>query len=192
MSKSSLLLDNQASTGSRKSRHDSSGGSGLSEKSFGKSSNNLKSLASTIPQHEVLPIDVTQNLLQVALQAKQQSGSSKVTDVSTRKIISREDIRNLDCVTSYDRSQGRYQLRRSVQNRITASIEGGNQFAALAMIVLANVAEETAISSKMYATHLSPEPQTRRQAMLGVKADEWLAAEQLEIISMRENNVFTG
>ena len=37
---------------------------------------------------------------------------------------------------------------------------------------------------------MAPEPQTRRQAMSGMEADEWLKAESTEIGSMRDNNVF--
>ena len=116
-----------------------------------------------------------------------------MTDVSTtvtkRK---RNDNTKYDRVTSYDRSQGSYQLRPNVQNRIETSIKGGNQFAALALLVLSEEAFDASEdeSSSKNATYMAPEPQTRRQAMSGMEADEWLKAESTEISSMRDNNVF--
>ena len=50
--------------------------------------------------------------------------------------------------------------------------------------------EATDVQPLLHASHAAPEPQTRRQAMSGMEADEWLAAERLEISSMKDNNVF--
>ena len=102
--------------------------------------------------------DVTPKVLQIALQAKQHGGSNRMRNVLIKRTNNRDDKPHYDCVTSYDRSQGRYQLRPSAQNRIISSIEGGNQFAALALLVLANTAQEEAETASN-ATYLAPEPQ---------------------------------
>ena len=55
-----------------------------------------------------------------------------------------------------------------MQNRIETSIKGGNQFAALALLVLSEEAFDASEdeSSSINATYMAPEPQTRRQACL--------------------------
>ena len=173
-------------------RSESLGSSLAKTVGIGASLSNLKSTAPTSPDHTVMIEGVTSNLLENALQAKQRDGSLKVVDIPTSKTSNRDVILPVDGVPSKNRSQGRYMLRPSVNNVISASIEGGNQFAALVLLVLENVSDEEAtdVQIALNATHLAPEPQTRRQAMSGMEADEWLAAEKLEISSMLENSVF--
>ena len=156
------------------SRSESLGSSLAKTVGIGASLSNLKSTAPTSPDHTVMIEGVTSNLLENALQAKQRDGSLKVVDIPTSKTSNRDVILPVDGVPSKNRSQGRYMLRPSVNNVISASIEGGNQFAALALLVLENVSdvETTDVQIALNATHLAPEPQTRRQAMSGMEADE--------------------
>ena len=71
----------------------------------------FQSQASTPPINGVLVNNVTLNVLSKALQAKQHSGSKRAADVLTSRTVNRDDSPPVDRVTSYDRSQGRYQLR---------------------------------------------------------------------------------
>ena len=89
--------------------------------------------------------DVTSNLLLHALQAKQRDGSIMVKEISTLMTRNRDNIIPVDGVSSKDRRQGRYLLTPNVQSVVRTSIGNGNPFAALALLVLANIADEAAL-----------------------------------------------
>jgi hypothetical protein len=84
----------------------------------------------------------------------------------------------------------KYKLRPRTINHMAASVSAGNMFCALATMVFNTDLSDSNTEDVMSTTFLTPEPVTRHQAMRSIEADQWIKAEQVEIKSLLDNDVF--
>ena len=82
-------------------------------------------------------------------------------------------------------------LRPRVRQRLSASALAGNAFSTIAMLVLTVTACSVNPDIAIHPTALQPDPITRAQMLLTSDMREWKDAEEKELNSMRNNNVFT-
>ena len=82
-------------------------------------------------------------------------------------------------------------LRPRVKQRLAANALAGNVFCTIAMVLLTVTACTVLPNIAIHPTAIQPDPLTRAHAIQGKDRTEWILAEQKEIDSLKENNVFT-
>ena len=83
--------------------------------------------------------------------------------------LKRKRLNDLQGVSVPTKVTPRYPLRSNVSGKVKASCKSGNQFAALALMVVHDDEGDIIDRPLQQVTHLAPEPQTRHQAMSGAE-----------------------
>ena len=81
-------------------------------------------------------------------------------------------------------------LRPRVKQRLAANALAGNVFCTIAMVLLTVTACTVLPNIAIHPTAIQPDPLTRAHAIQGKDRTEWVLAEQKELDSLKENNVF--